>query len=99
MEKLLHSAAEHWLTSESDEVDVEDIYWHNLIIWKDAKSNVAQIAKSLVDICDHTPLQAEQCALIIQNTGKYSVKAGSFKFLYPRAVALIERGLHATIDA
>jgi ATP-dependent Clp protease adaptor protein ClpS len=51
-----------------------------------------------MDICEHTPEQAEQCALIIHHHGKYCVNKGSFETLQPQCIALLDRGIQATID-
>jgi ATP-dependent Clp protease adaptor protein ClpS len=53
---------------------------------------------SLMEICDHDPIQAEQCAWIVHHNGKCSVKRGSFDELEPRCVALLDRGLSAAIQ-
>ena len=51
-----------------------------------------------MSICSHTKEQAEQCALIIHNKGRCSVKRGTFDKLQPMTEALINQGLNATID-
>ena len=47
--------------------------------------------------CDHTPIQAEQCAIIVHFKGKCSVKTGTFDELEPRCTKLLEAGLSAEI--
>ena len=81
-----------------DEVDVLDVWMHNLIVWNDNVNSFDAVREALVNVCDHTPQQAEQCTMIIHNKGQYAVKNGSFKFLKPLADALLERNIHATID-
>jgi ATP-dependent Clp protease adaptor protein ClpS len=56
------------------------------------------VIESLVDVCEHNTVQAEQCTFIIHYKGKCDVKKGSFDFLKPMKDGLIERGLNATID-
>lgn len=87
-----------WQTQEQEEQDVLTESLHNLVVWNDDVNTFDHVIESLVDICDHTPEQAEQCALFIHHKGKYGVKKGSFDILRPKAEALIDRGIQATID-
>ena len=87
-----------WRTKEREETDVISEEMHNLIVWNDDVNTFDWVIESLVDICDHEVLQAEQCALIIHHKGKCGVKKGSFDDLRPQAEALIDRGIQATID-
>lgn len=87
-----------WQTQEEAVLDVMVESLHNLIVWNDEVNTFDHVIDSLVDVCEHSPEQAEQCALIIHHKGKYAVKTGSFDFLRPRAEALIDRGIQATID-
>ena len=87
-----------WQTKESHDTDVLDVELHNLIVWNDDVNTFDWVIESLVAVCEHEPTQAEQCALIIHHKGKCGVKKGSFDELRPRAEALIDRGIQATID-
>jgi ATP-dependent Clp protease adaptor protein ClpS len=87
-----------WQTQEDAELDVLVEKVHHLIVWNDDVNTFDHVINSLVEICDHFPEQAEQCALIIHHKGKCGVKKGSFDFLRPQAEALIDRGIQATID-
>jgi ATP-dependent Clp protease adaptor protein ClpS len=96
--RWLNRYSPEWETDErADSLTIEEDL-HNLIVWNDNVNTFDWVIKSLVDVCDHTPEQAEQCALIIHHKGKYGVKKGSFDFLRPRAEALIDRGIQSTID-
>lgn len=72
---------------------VKEIILHN-----DDVNTFDHVIESLVDICDHDPIQAEQCAWIVHYNGKCSVKRGTFDQLEPRCTALQERGLSADIQ-
>jgi ATP-dependent Clp protease adaptor protein ClpS len=48
-------------------------------------------------ICDHTALQAEQCAYLVHYTGKCGVKTGSLDELVLKCSALLEEGLTAEV--
>ncbi len=87
-----------WKTQEREESSVLVEESHNLIVWNDDVNTFDWVIESLVEICDHEAVQAEQCALIIHHKGKCGVKKGSFDDLRPQAEALIDRGIQATID-
>ena len=87
-----------WKTQESEETDVLTEEAHNLIVWNDDVNTFDWVIESLVDVCGHESMQAEQCALIIHHKGKCGVKKGSFDYLRPQAEELINRGISATID-
>ncbi|HLU16702.1 MAG TPA: ATP-dependent Clp protease adaptor ClpS [Edaphocola sp.] len=71
---------------------------YSLVVWNDDVNTFDWVITSLIDICDHTPESAEQCAIIIHMSGKYAVKKGSFDDLRPRCEALIDRGINATVQ-
>ena len=87
-----------WQTQETGETDVIDEELHNLVVWNDDVNTFDWVIASLVDICGHETIQAEQCALIIHHRGKCGVKKGSFDDLRPQAEGLIDLGINATID-
>lgn len=87
-----------WKTREQEDLDVIEEQLHNLIVWNDDVNTFDWVIESLVNVCKHETLQAEQCALIIHHKGKCGVKKGSFDDLRPQAEALIDRGISATID-
>ncbi len=69
-----------------------------LIVYNDDINTFDFVIDSLVKICDHNTIQAEQCAYLIHFTGKCSVKNGTFKKLKSLCEALLERGLSAKIE-
>lgn len=69
-----------------------------IIVYNDEVNTFDWVIMSLVEICEHSPEQAEQCAWIIHTKGKYAVKSGTFDDLRPRCEALLDRGLSATIS-
>ncbi len=71
---------------------------HNLIVWNDDVNTFDHVIFTLIDVCKHTTMQAEQCTIIIHNKGKCAVKKGNFDTLKPMAEAIIDRGINATID-
>lgn len=69
-----------------------------LIVWNDDITTFDWVIQTLMEICGHTMEQAEQCAMIIHTTGKYSVKEGTYDFLKPMCNAITDRGIDATIE-
>ena len=69
-----------------------------LIVWNDEVNSFDWVIETLVEVCGHTPEQAEQCAIIIDSKGKYAVKEGSYDVLKPMCDAITDRGIGATIE-
>ena len=70
-----------------------------LILYNDDVNTFEFVAESLIKVCEHDALQAEQCAYLVHYTGKCVVKNGTFKKLKPLCEALLERGLSAKIES
>jgi ATP-dependent Clp protease adaptor protein ClpS len=83
-----------------EDVDVLDATdrSHSLIVWNDEVNTFEWVIDALVEICNHSVEQAEQCAMIIHTHGKYAVKHGSFEELKPMCDAITDRGIGATIE-
>ena len=69
-----------------------------LIVWNDEVNTFDWVIETLIEVCGHSTQQAEQCAIIIDSTGKYAVKQGSYDILKPQCDAITERGINATVD-
>lgn len=69
-----------------------------LIVYNDDVNTFDHVIESLVDICNHSEEQAEQCALIVHFKGRASVREGHFNKLYPMKTALNDRGISAVIE-
>ncbi|MFP4557001.1 MAG: ATP-dependent Clp protease adaptor ClpS [Bacteroidales bacterium] len=72
---------------------------HTLIIYNDDFNLYDYIIDSLVEVCDHNPLQAEQCTLIAHHRGKCDVKTGEFSQLKSMKDELTRRGISAVITS
>lgn len=70
----------------------------NLILFNDDVNSFDFVIQTLMEICDHTPEQAETCAWITHFKGKCAVKSGSLDQLNPFKQALLERHLTAGIQ-
>jgi ATP-dependent Clp protease adaptor protein ClpS len=69
-----------------------------LILYNDDVNTFEFVTESLIKVCNHDPIQAEQCTYLVHYTGKCVVKNGTFKKLRPLCEALLERGLTAKIE-
>jgi len=70
---------------------------HSIVLFNDDVNTFDFVIDSLIELCDHDPLQAEQCTYLIHYKGKCAVKSGSFDKLRPICSALLDRGLTAEI--
>ena len=69
-----------------------------LIIHNDEFHSFDFVIETLIEVCGHEPLQAEQCTFIIHYSGKCAVKTDMFKKLQPVWAQVINLGLTATIE-
>lgn len=69
-----------------------------LVVWNDEVNSFEWVITTLVEVCGHSAVQAEQCAMIIHTKGKYGVKDGSYDYLKPMCDAITERGIGATVE-
>lgn len=77
-------------TKELEQVELEEqvVRERELILHNDDFNTFDHVTNCLVSICDHSELQAEQCAYIVHHNGKCSVKAGTMEVLEPMYMAL-----------
>lgn len=68
-----------------------------LVLFNDEVNTFDFVIDSLIDVCGHDPIQAEQCTLLVHYTGKCAVKEGQFNVLEPLCTGLLDRGLSAEI--
>lgn len=79
-------------------LDSIEVHPYRLIVHNDEINTFDWVIDSLIDVCKHTRLQAEQCAYIIHYKGKYIVKEGEENVLIGMRSALVERGIGATVE-
>ncbi|MBR6083151.1 MAG: ATP-dependent Clp protease adaptor ClpS [Salinivirgaceae bacterium] len=77
-------------------IEKQDIL--HLVLYNDDFNTFEHVIESLIDVCHHTPEQAEQCAIIVHHKGRYEVKSGSYKRLLPMKNSLIDRELTVSIE-
>ena len=85
---------------ELDEViqdEIKEARTRELILYNDDVNTFEHVIESLIDICEHDLLQAEQCTYIVHYNGQCSVKNGTYLKLKPMKEGLIDRGLSVVI--
>ena len=70
---------------------------HDLVVYNDDYNTFEHVIKTLIEVCGHSPLQAEQCTWLIHYKGKCSVKTGSFDELAPMRNSICDRGISAEV--
>ena len=90
----------NYSTQTEEEVLVEEkvSQKHSLIIFNDDVTTFDFVIDCLVELCDHDPIQAEQCTTLIHYKGKCDVKSGGYKELEPICTAFLDRGITAEIQ-
>lgn len=84
---------------EEEIISLEDLIGtYNIVLYNDDVNTFDWVIDSLVELCDHSSEQAEQCALLVHYKGKCQVKSGSYNDLKPICEALLDRGLSAKLE-
>lgn len=83
-----------------EQVNVKTALENNnqIILFNDEVNTFDHVIDTLIKVCDHDSIQAEQCALLVHYKGKCSVKTGSYIELEPKCTALLDAGLSAEIQ-
>lgn len=69
----------------------------SLILFNDDVNTFDYVIEVLIDVCGHTPAQAEQCAMIAHFKGKCAVKSGDYSELKPICIDMNQRKLSVEI--
>jgi len=83
---------------EEDEIDVLDYEEKVLTLYDDDYHSFKYVIEALIEICKHTPEQAEQCTHLVHFKGKCDVKVGTYEFLKPMQDAFISKDLRVNIN-
>ena len=70
----------------------------SLILYNDDINTFDHVIKSLVEVCGHDSVQAEQCALIVHFKGSCEVKLGLVEVLNVMSRSLNAKGLKSKVD-
>ena len=70
---------------------------NTLILYNDEVNTFDFVIDTLIEVCEHEPMQAENCAWITHYRGKCSVKKGPLDDLKPRYNEMTNRMLTVEI--
>jgi ATP-dependent Clp protease adaptor protein ClpS len=70
----------------------------SIVVYNDDVNTFEHVIQCFIAYCNHDPIQAEQCAMLIHYQGGTGVKNGSYDKLKPICEALLEQGLTAKIE-
>ncbi|TJY37274.1 ATP-dependent Clp protease adaptor ClpS [Pontimicrobium aquaticum] len=82
---------------EKTSIKEEEAKQNEIVLFNDDVNTFDHVIDTLVDVCEHTPEQAEQCAIIVHYKGKCTVRTGEYDDLEPRCSMLLNAGLSAEI--
>lgn len=69
----------------------------SLVVFNDDVNTFDWVIETLIEVCGHTPHQAEQCTIIIHFKGKCSVKDGTYEELVEMRNDICRRGISAEV--
>lgn len=68
-----------------------------LVLFNDDVNTFDHVIKSLVEVCGHDAVQAEQCALIVHLRGSCEIKIGIKEVLQVMSKSLNSKGLNSRV--
>jgi len=71
---------------------------HKITLYNDDKHDFLYVIACLIRFCNHTPEQAEQCAVIVDGRGSYDIKSGSFDDMYEILLSLENLNLNVELN-
>jgi len=71
---------------------------HHLILYNDEVNDFSFVIESLIEVCNHNSVQAEQCTYLAHYRGKCDIKNGDLSNLKKMKDSLLERGLRADVQ-
>lgn len=69
----------------------------NLVLHNDDHNTFDFVIDTLIEVCDHDPITAEQLTLIVHYKGKCTVRSGNIDELQPMSREMSDRGLTVSI--
>ncbi len=85
-------------TLESVDILEQLIKEYEIVLYNDDVNTFDFVIDALINVCEHEPIQAEQCTMLVHYKGKCAVKTGSYEDLEPKCTKLLELGLSAEIQ-
>ncbi|HPE34879.1 MAG TPA: ATP-dependent Clp protease adaptor ClpS [Bacteroidales bacterium] len=84
-------------TKSSDQIDEQLSDKREIILYNDNVNTFDFVIETLIEVCEHDPITAEQCTLIAHYNGKCPVKSGDLDDLIPLTKEMTNRGLTVSI--
>lgn len=78
-----------------EDVVVSEVY--DLVVFNDDVNTFEHVIATLIAVCKHTALQAEQCTWLVHYKGKCTVKTGGYEELADMRNAICDRGISAEV--
>ena len=75
---------------------LEDL--RDLVLYNDDYNSFDFVIETLVEVCNHTHEQAEQCAYLTHYRGKCTIKKGVYYNLKPLKEEINDRGPNSVIE-
>ncbi len=85
------------LQLESDVLE-EKVVESKLVLHNDNYNTFDWVIETLIEVCQHDEIQAEQCALIVHHKGKCAVSHGSYTKMKMMKDEIVNRGINATVE-
>lgn len=89
------SSAGQECTDVLEEIEVS----HRLILLNDDFNTFEWVIETLMDVCKHDEVQAEQCAYIVHYKGKCAVSHGPFEKMKRMREQIVDRGIGAIVES
>jgi len=81
-----------------EKVKIEEDHQNVLVLYNDDVNSFEHVIMCLTLICQHSPIQAEQCALIAHQNGRCVIKKGDYLKLEKMKYALDDNKLSVSIE-
>lgn len=85
-------------TLEKTEIQFETVSLREIVLFNDDVNTFDWVITSLIEVCEHSAEQAEQCSVLVHYKGKCGVSTGEYSELKPKCTELLNRGLNAEIQ-
>lgn len=70
----------------------------SLILYNDDIHDFMYVIDSLIEVCDHNSVQAEQCTYLVHYRGKCQIRKGKYEHLKEMYNQLLEKELIVSIN-
>lgn len=86
------------IPSENSRGESKSLNEYSLVLFNDDFNKYEFVVESLIEICRHDPIQAEQCTFIAHHKGKCDIKIGRLEQLEDLKQEFNIRGIRTVIS-